>query len=322
MYLEVEYDAEPQSSSPRPTGYSYIHFENTQPKMLDAFMCPAVIDSIAANGFLNVRYLDGSNTIALIEPYSTSIHPCGFWKFIKTSDKYQSDYSGILDFKVSPELEKNLTSFHKGKITIKIFNWNLFFSTHDELVGAPFLLFDKKQTDGMDISFYPEHTPGENFLSCDYNLNPRFIWTTIKQLNQDAITEIYHELGIISPNRDMFNEETKLESDSSLPNERKIPPAALVILPESIENNFMKYPNLNSVNSMTALNVSCTHREEIRILIGSGQIVSNNYPHLIQTDSFNLIKNNVKLTLNQLLVIMCACFDLGTSTVSFMFKLL
>jgi hypothetical protein len=125
---------------------------------------------------------------------------------------------------------------------------------------------------------------------------------SIKQLNVEDITDIYRDIGIITA-RDDIAQQLKLAS------------TALVLLPKNLEKNFVQYPNINTVESLCNLNISCIHREDIKLLFGAKNYIYKNYPHLIQGESLDLISRKIKLETKHLLIIMSTCLDLGNSPV-------
>lgn len=151
----------------------------------------------------------------------------------------------------------------------------------------------------------PDFIAQQNYLTCDFPYNPRTIWASIIDLNVDDITDIYREIGIIT-NRDDLNDKMKPSN------------SALVLLPKILEKNFIKYPNVSCVESLSHLNISCIHRENIRLLYGgSKNVITKNYPHLIKGDSLDLIENKIKLDSLYLFQILSTCVDLANSPVSF-----
>ena len=85
--------------------------------------------------------------------------------------------------------------------------------------------------------------------------------------------------------------------------------------PKIIDNNFIRYPNTNTVFNICNFDVSCIHREEIKILNGIRNYLSNNFPHLIHGTCFNLLDHNCKLNVIYLVIIMITSLDLSMSPV-------
>jgi hypothetical protein len=154
----------------------------------------------------------------------------------------------------------------------------------------------------MDKEFFPDFIMQSNYLNCNHVYNPRCIWTSIKQLNVEDITDVYRDIGIITA-RDDMTQQLQLAS------------TALVLLPKNLEKNFAKYSNINTVESLSSLNISCIHREDIKLLFGTKNYIYKNYPHLIQGESLDLISKKIKLETKHLLIIMSTCLDLGNSPV-------
>ena len=153
----------------------------------------------------------------------------------------------------------------------------------------------------------PDFIMKSNFLSCDNPFNLRTIWASLTDLNVDDITEIYREIGIISVREDA-NE--------------KLSKSALVLLPKTIEKEFIKFPNVSCVENLSNLNVSCIHRENIKLLYGGPKnFISKSYPHLIKGDSLDLIDNKIKLDATLLIEIMSTCIDFANSPVNFIYLL-
>lgn len=175
---------------------------------------------------------------------------------------------------------------------------------NDGFTLAPFDLFDQEQKDNMPKTYMPEFIMKENYLSCDNPYNPRSIWASLQDLNVDDITEIYRELGIIT-----IREETS---------ESRVHKSSMVLMPKEIKKDFIKQPNVSCIESLSCLNVSCIHRENIRLLYGGPKnVISKSYPHLILGDSLNLVENNIKLDGCHLLEILTTCIDLANSSVCY-----
>jgi len=169
---------------------------------------------------------------------------------------------------------------------------------------ASFDLFDNfEQKDNMPKDYMPDFIAKKNYLSCDNPYNPRSIWASLLDLNVDDITEIYREIGIITMREEM--------SDSYAPK------SALVLLPKKIKKDFIKQPNVSCIETLSCLNISCTHRENIRLVYGGPKnVISKSYPHLIKGDSLDLVENKIKLEVNQLIEILSTSIDLANSSVN------
>jgi hypothetical protein len=161
----------------------------------------------------------------------------------------------------------------------------------------------------MKKEYYPDFIPMESNLSCDYPHNPRYIWSSMRQLNLDDITEFYNETKIMSTNEEQ-------DENSSTDSSKSLLSSALVLLPKLIDNDFINYPNVNYLNNISNLNVSCIHREEIPLFYGIKSFISINFPHLLLGKSIDLLNENIKLDPMNLINIMCTCLDLSMSPVS------
>ena len=295
MYLEAESDIELNTSNEK----DY----KTRLSTKDKFISPALVEKVDESGKLLIKFLDEEAGKSFwIEATSNSLHPCGYWNYV--SEKILkpanlSKHKNIRYFAVSKRLQKFYSS---------IFDWNEIFNKEESAqfsLPIAFSMFSDNQLDGMSLSYFPklnEKRPGSH-LQCDFPLNPRFVWSTVHKLNENDITSIYRETGIIK-----FHDDAKKKV--------KLASSALVLLPKNIDSNFIEYPNVNSVHNLCNLNVTCTHREEIKILVGEGYFMSINYPHLIQNDCLNLIDKNLRLNMRNLIDIMLTCLDLGNSPVN------
>ncbi len=158
----------------------------------------------------------------------------------------------------------------------------------------------------MKKEYYPDFIPMESSLTCDYPYNPRYIWSSLRQLNLDDITEFYNESKITQSTSEEINDTETSKSQLS----------ALVLLPKLIDINFINYPNVNNLNNISNLNVSCIHREEISLFYGIKSFISINFPHLLLGKDIDLINDNIKLDQTHLINIMCTCLDLSMSPVT------
>ena len=73
----------------------------------------------------------------------------------------------------------------------------MFFKDNPSKIGVSFGVFNEDQLNGMGKEFYPDFISMESVLSCDYPINPRHIWLSLRKLKQDEITSIFRELKII-----------------------------------------------------------------------------------------------------------------------------
>jgi hypothetical protein len=164
----------------------------------------------------------------------------------------------------------------------------------------------------MKKQYYPDFIPLESNLSCDFPYNPRYIWSSMRKLNLEDITEFYNETKITSTNEELTGKNN--ETPNSLLT------GALVLLPKLIDKNFINYSNVNYLDNLSNLNVSCIHREEISLFYGIRSFISINFPHLLLGKSIDLLNDNIRLEPMYLINIMCTCLDLSMSPVSKVFN--
>lgn len=147
--------------------------------------------------------------------------------------------------------------------------------------------------------------PVENELSCDYPLNPRFIWSSLKQLSSDDISYVYESTGLIRSSASVAQNDA---SDSMS--------AGVVLLPSKINVAFIVFPNVSFLANLAKLNIACIHREYIELLAGAANnYISVDFPHLIRCESLNLIESKAKLDLKHILIAMFTCLDLSSFSV-------
>jgi hypothetical protein len=292
MYVEAECDIET-------TANNYKSSQTDKYK----FLAPALIEKVSNK--LLIKVLEGNMEPFWVEPTSNRIHPCGYWNYvneIKLKPSNAKAYRNIIEFRAPKNMQNPNANENSN------FDWDSFFNRKEMQSALPvsFNLFCEEQTDGMTSAYSPKLTEKKStlgHLNCQLVYNPRFIWTNLRKLSENDVTSIYRETGIIT-----FRDDTKKRF--------KLAPSALVLLPKQIDPNFVIYPNVNYINNLCNLNVTCTHREEIKILVGDGHFMSINYPHLIQADCLDLIERKLKLNLRYLIDIFLTCYDLGYSLVS------
>ena len=259
-------------------------------------IAPAIIENINDNGLLLVRFLE-TNLSFWVDSLSNLIHPCGYWQFVQKEMSRLNDinFSSIEEFRIEP----NLMRFE----SLKFFSWTEFFKVNESCSPAAFILFTSDQKNGMSKLFFPEISPlKNNYLTCSFKYNPRYVWSSLKQLSMDDLTEIYREARIIT-----VRDDPELKS--------KVASSGLVLLPESINEKFIRYPCISYAKHVSNLNVTCTHREDIKLNIDTKTSISNSYPHLLKGDGFDLIQKEAQLHFKHLFLIMCTSLDLSNSTV-------
>jgi hypothetical protein len=254
----------------------------------------AYIEEINENGSILLRINETNNL--WMDSNSSFIHPCGYWNFILASDQNLSSHR-IKQLNLADDMKIYLIP----NASHSRFNWEMFFNRNANASPAPFDIFNKEQLDGMNRQFYPSSFETPNYLSCDFTYNPRFIWNSLKNLSSNDISNIYRKIGIIK-------KELNKEADLKMP-------SALVLMPKLMESNFFKYPNMISTHLISNLNVSCVHREEIKMIFDVKVLISNNYPHLLQTESLDLLENKIKLEPIFIFIILCSSFDLSNTQV-------
>lgn len=281
MHLEAEYKVEIENK--------------TELKKTINIITPATIENINEKGYLLIRLLDSKVTY-WIEPSSKLIHPCGYWQYLLKESTTPTGSNTIEEFRIEESLKKYETN--------KLFSWIDYFKINENTFPAPFSLFTNDQRANMSKLVFPEiQSVKSNYLDCSFKFNPRYVWSSLKQLSIDDLTDIYRETGIITI-RDDPERKSKIYS------------SGLILLPEEINQKFLLYPNISRAQNVANLNVTCTHREDIKLNIGTKTFISNSYPHLIKGDSYNLIKTQSQLHFKHLFLIMCTSLDLSNSTVS------
>lgn len=320
MHLEFEKEQKVENTNSEIVYYN--HFGDGEVKK---YLVPAVVESVDDSGKLLLTLLDEDDWQKrdkfMVDPTSVNLHPCGYWNYLSSS----SSSSNSVEFKCSNELKKflNQAKFEwKLLLKDKITN-NKTMMTNSIYSAAPFEIFMNEQKDDMKkATFYPEFEPVENYLSCDYPLNPRFVWSTLDQFSPDDISFVYEAIGLIRNRVNLSSERVSMSTSRLSPtNENEAKEAslsnscALVLLPNKIDSLFVRFPSVNFVDFLINLNIACVHREYIELLIGSNNYLYINYPHLVHSSSFNLIQNKFKLELRHLLNIMFTCLDLSYSPV-------
>ena len=182
---------------------------------------------------------------------------------------------------------------------------------------APYELFTDEQKCDMPISYFPS-SKADYYLSCEHKLNARFVWTALRQMTNENLAKIYRGTGIISSQVISAEGINNIDSDlTTVPNSDRLLGSALVLLPNNFDSmfSFNNYPNVSHLCCLNNLNISCIHREEIKLFIGLNNFMSYTYPHLLVGDSLDLQKGLVRLSYLHLYVIMCTCLDLSNSTV-------
>jgi hypothetical protein len=282
----------------------------------EKFVAPAQIEKVM-DGKLLVKLVEPPSEIEpfWVETTSDSIHPCGWWNYVIEKilkPTGLNSHRGVTEFRAPKNTTSpNTDSPDTASKDKSHFDWAFFFNKKEMQSALPvaFGLFTDRQTDGMSFGFYPDPAhlnrsqQCEN-LTCTLIYNPRFIWSNLRKLSDNDITSIYRETGIIA-----FRDDAKKQF--------KLAPSALVLLPKQIDPSFVAYPNVNFIRNLSNLNVTCTHREEIKILVGdAGYFMSINYPHLIHADCLDLVEQHLKLEMNYLIDIFVTCYDLGNSLVN------
>jgi hypothetical protein len=265
------------------------------------YIAPALIENInEENGQLKIRLIETNKTYWL-EPSSNLLHPCGYWSYIQ-KENIQNHL--IEEFKIDSALKRY--EFNAQ------FLWLDFFKQNESFYPACFNLFTSEQKNNMSKLFFPEVGSSslsnkKNHLSCSFRYNPRYIWSNLKQLTVDDLTDIYRETGIITIRDDPSSERNNIYS------------SGLILLPQDLSNEdqvqkFVHYPCISQFSNVSHLNVTCTHREDIKLNIGTKTFISNSYPHLLNGQTFDLIKKEQQLTFKHLFIIMCTSLDLSQST--------
>ena len=267
------------------------------------FIAPAIIENINENGLLLVRFLETKLSF-WIDALSNLIHPSGYWQYLQKEMTRLNDinFNCIEEFRIEP----NLMRFESSKF----FSWQDFFKLNESCSPAAFNLFTNDQKSGMSKLFFPEVSSlKNNYLTCSFKYNPRYAWASLKQLSMNDLTDIYRETRIIT-----VRDDPELKS--------KVVSSGLVLLPDSINEKFIQYPCISYVKHVSILNVTCTHREDIKLNIDTKASISNSYPHLLKGDGFDLIQKEAQLHFKHLFLIMCTSLDLSNSTVCFLVNFL
>lgn len=245
-----------------------------------------------------------------VECTSNRLHPCGFWNFIhkeihlkKDKSDDVDDYSDLINFRVfDSSLDKYLVD--------SLFRWDLYVENNPGCQIALMEIFSHEQKEFMPNSYHPRSKLAEDFLSCDFIYNPRFIWSSIHTLSSQDLTSIFQSLGIVKQTDDYEDTECSVANLS-----------ALVLLPFNMDQNFVHFPNIKSIDYMSNLNVCCIHRENIKLFIENQSLININYPHLLQGEGFNLIKENTKLTMKYITILLLTCLDIKNSEVINFYKI-
>lgn len=251
-----------------------------------------------------------------LEPNSLLLHPCGYWNSLQTS----SPNENIPEFKVYA----SLTSFMRDNY----FDWHAYFKLSSKTtpkIAAPIEIFSPEQI-GTSFEEVIRTDLIASRLSCDYPINPRYVWSILKQLTDDDISFVYEATGLIRNSTTSSTKSgpttTTSTAEPSLMDSTATMSAGIVLLPSKIDPAFIRYPNVNSLSSMSKLNIACIHREYIELLVGASAAGNNylsiSFPHLIRCESLSLVdekSKNCQLDIKHALVIMLTCLDLSNATV-------
>lgn len=271
-----------------------------------SYITAAIVDSVDEDSGIVKYKILGDNNSESVECTSNRLHPCGFWNFIhqevqlkKDKSDQVDDYNDLIDFRVfDSSLDKYLVD--------SVFKWDLFVKKNSGCQIAPIEIFSHEQKEYMPNKYHARSKLDEGFLTCDFTYNPRFVWNSLHTLSSEDLTSIFQNLGIVKQTDEYEENECSVANLS-----------ALVLLPLNIDQNFVHTPYIKSIDYMSNLNVSCIHRENVKLFIDNQSFININYPHLLQGEGFNLIKENTKLTLKYITILLCTCLDLKMSQVAF-----
>lgn len=280
----------------------------------DKFIAPAYVKQVEEGGRLLIsreETNDGDPDTApcWIEPSSKKLHPCGYWNYI-SSEKNRVKDPHVRELRLSSRARTGLIKYATSHVESGLtFDWHRFFTDKQLALPVPFEVFVEEQRNGMSDKWTIRDSRDkkrkmEYHLECDLPFNPRRVWSLVRKMNENDITDIYRQAGIIAFKGDAA---TNSEFEST----------AIVLFPTTVDSKFINYPNVATTMNLCNLNVSCTHRDEVKIMVGDGYFICINYPHLIKEDSFNLVDKSVKLELRHLLNILVTSYDLGSSLVIF-----
>lgn len=211
------------------------------------YLAPAVIKSVnSESGELELALLGAApgTPSFWLEPTSPDLHPCGYWQYLRTHSEADADANlavqkmlrefdkvrAVQEFRVPAELLLACQDEQKR------FSWQKFFEQNASSLIAGHKLFNAEQLNEM-----PEEAvvscvaPSKNLLTCNFKYNPRYSWTALEQLNMDDMSEIYREIGIISNHEDMVDRYSKVTK------------SAMVLMPKTIDKDFIFYPNVKNV---------------------------------------------------------------------------
>ncbi len=114
-----------------------------------------------------------------------------------------------------------------------------------------------------------------------------------------------------------MREETVTEDNS------KFIPGSFVLMPNRIDKQFLSYPNITSIENVSHLNITCSHREDEKLYVANNNnFISTRFPHLLKCAPFDLVKNNSPLHLTNLIIILCTSLDMSSSLVSHFLQIL
>ncbi|CAF0782367.1 unnamed protein product [Brachionus calyciflorus] len=267
---------------------------NTNDNIIKSYITLAIVENVDENGQLKYK-IPGLDDIYSIEPCSNLIHPCGFWNYFYTEIKQKmdmSEYNDRVEFKV-------FDLVHSKYLQDSIFNWNLYFKTNNYLESVSFDIFSQEQKEEMPRFYYAQTTfIVKNYLTCDFTYNPRYIWSSLEDLSSDDMTSIFQNLGMFKQVDDLVEEVT----EETL--------SAIVLLPKKIDKNFISVPSIKSIDCISNLNASCIHRENIKLFIQNQSFININYPHLLEGKCLDLIEENVRLSLKDIIILFCTCLDI------------
>ncbi len=147
-------------------------------------------------------------------------------KIVSEFDNYRS----IKEFIIEPEYSDFLDD--SGE-----FSWSAFFQANKTAQAASFNLFHDVQKNGMTkTEFRRSEFRTKNYLSCHFKYNPRYLWTQLHTLKMNDFSEFYKEIGII-----------RSKQDTSVEQMNKNKKAALVLMPQTIDRNFVFYPSIKNI---------------------------------------------------------------------------
>ena len=195
------------------------------------------------------------------------------------------------------------------------FNWSEIFKKNPTSIPAPACLFTEQQHEGMCSTkpllskYFPASGNKPQYpLACKFLNNPRTIWQSIKNLTQNDLTEIFSKIGCF---KILKEEVKKIEFLTTIP--------PLVLLPMQIDEKFINHPSINYLSNDLIVQVSCLHREQIKL---EGQTIEENtiitcLPHLLSSqNAISLKEKNLTIGFNYLSMLLITCLDLAKSKVS------